>query len=452
MKQRFGTLTAFAIVVGSMVGTGVFTSLGFQLAEFESGFALMFLWVLGGICAFCGAVSYCELASSIPRSGGEYTFLREAFHPSVGFIAGWISFTVGFSAPAALVAMTFGAYLEASLGWINPKFASIGLIVVVTALHGYSHQSSGGFQTSFTIVKIALILLFCGTAYMLATTVQQVSFVPQWTDLNLVLSGGFAVSLIYVNYAYAGWNATTYVTEEFNQPTRAINRALMAGTCTVLVLYLLLNGTFLTIAPADAMKGEVEVGFIAAKFAFGEIGAQLMSLMIAVILISTLSAMILAGPRVLSRIGNDYPVLGWLGRTNRHNVPAVAIATQSTLAITFILTGTFEDILVFAGLLLGVSAFSAVTASMWMRMRRGKPSGYLMPFYPLPPIVFLIVTGWAIGYTFVERVFEGVFAVVMIAIGGSLYLLVNYANKKNLTGGKNRSAQIDTNAPHRTSS
>ena len=390
----------------------------------------MFLWVLGGICAFCGAVSYCELAAAIPRSGGEYTFLGEAFHPSVGFIAGWISFTIGFSAPAALVAMTFGAYIEASFSWINPTLAGIGLILVVTALHAYSHQSSGSFQTSFTFAKIALILLFCGAAYVLVDMPQQVSFLPQSADLNLVVSGGFAVSLIYVNYAYAGWNATTYVTEEFNQPTLAINRALMAGTGTVLILYLLLNGTFLSVAPADSMKGQIEVGFIAAQYAFGDIGAQLMSLMLAIILVSTLSAMILAGPRVLSRIGKDYPALGWLGRTNQHDVPAIAIATQSALAIIFILTGTFDSILVFAGLLLGMSAFSTVSASIWMRIKHGKPKRYRMPFYPLPPIVFLLVTGWAITYTIVERAIEGVFAAGMIVIGLGLYILVRFINKR----------------------
>ncbi|MCY4130404.1 MAG: APC family permease [Gammaproteobacteria bacterium] len=428
MKQRFGTATAFAIVVGSMVGTGVFTSLGYQLVEFESGFPLMLLWVVGGICAFCGAVSYCELAAAIPRSGGEYTFLGKAFHPSVGFTAGWISFTVGFSAPAALVAMTFGAYINASFSWINPTLAGIGLILVVTALHAYSHRSSGSFQALFTFVKIALIVLFCGAAYVLVEMPQQVSFLPQSVDLNHVVSGGFAVSLIYVNYAYAGWNATTYVTEEFNQPTLAINRALMAGTGTVLILYLFLNGTFLAVAPTDAMKGQIEVGFIAAQYAFGDIGAQLMSLMLAIILISTLSAMILAGPRVLSRIGNDYPVLRWLGRTNRHDVPGIAIATQSALAIVFILSGTFDSILLFAGLLLGMSAFSTVSASIWMRVKYGKPERYRMPFYPLPPIVFLLVTGWAITHTMIERAVEGVFAAIMIAVGLSLYALVKFFN------------------------
>ena len=320
--------------------------------------------------------------------------------------------------------------IHASIGWINPTLAGIGLILVVTALHAYSHQSSGSFQTSFTFMKIVIIVLFCGVAATLVADPQPISFLPQWTDLSIVASGGFAVSLIYVNYAYAGWNATTYVIEEFNQPTRAINRALMAGTGTVLVLYLLLNGTFLTVAPTEAMKNEVEVGFIAAKFAFGEIGAQLMSLMLAIILISTLSAMILAGPRVLSRIGKDYPALGWLARTNQHGVPAIAIASQSTLAIIFILTGTFESILVFAGLLLGVSAFSTVSASIWMRIKRGIPTQYRMPFYPIPPLVFLFVTGWAIAYTVVVRPIEAGFAIGMIALGASLYVTVRLVNQR----------------------
>ena len=412
-----------------MVGTGVFASLGYQLVEFDSGFALMLLWLLGGICALCGAVSYCELAAAVPRSGGEYTFLREAFHPAVGFIAGWVSFTVGFSAPAALVAMTFGAYLAASVEWVHPTFVAIGLILIGTALHAYSHQSSGGFQTIFTLIKIALIVVFCIVCYALVEQRQTISFAPVASDLGVITSGGFAISLVYVSYSYAGWNSTTYVLEEFNQPTRAINRALIAGTSTVLVLYLLLNGTFLSVAPTDAMKGTTEVGYVAASYAFGEIGAQLMSLMIAIILISTLSGMILAGPRVLSRMGNDYAVLGWLARTNRNGVPAIAIAIQSGLAILLILTGTFDSVLIFAGVSLGISAFATVSASIWLRMKNGKPERYHMPFYPLPPLVFLLITGWTIIHTFFERMLEGAFALGIFVSGYVLYLLISRWNR-----------------------
>ena len=432
MTRQFGAPTAFAIVVGSMVGTGVFTSLGFQLLEFESGFALMLLWAVGGLCAFCGAVCYCELAAAIPRSGGEYSFLRAVFHPAVGFVGGWISFTIGFSATAALVAMTFGAYTAAGVPWVNPQLAGIGLILVVTALHSYSHRSSAGLQASFTFVKIVLILMFCVAAWIFVESPQDLSFAPQVTDLGLVTSSGFAISLIYVNYAYAGWNATTYVTEEFNQPTRTINRALMLGTGAVLILYLLLNATFLVVAPTSAMKGEIEIGFIAATYAFGDVGAQFMSLMLAILLVSTLSALVLAGPRVLSRIGRDYPALGWLAKTNRHGVPAPAIATQSTLAIMFILTGTFESILFFGGLLLGVSAFSTVLASIWRRFRNGAPERYRMPLFPLPPVLFLMVSGWAMVYAAWDRILEGVFAVGMVILGLGLYCIVDIFNSRKI--------------------
>ena len=432
MKGQFGGATAFAIVVGNMVGTGVFTSLGFQLVEFESGFVLMTLWMLGGLCAFCGAVSYCELAAAIPKSGGEYSFLSEVFHPAIGFVAGWLSFTIGFSAPAALVAMTFGAYLAAATAWVDPQLAAISLILVVTALHAYSHRSSGSFHTSFTFVKIVLIVFFCAAAWLFVETPQSMSYAPSTSDLTLIASGGFAVSLIYVNYAYAGWNATTYVTEEFARPTGTINRALMLGTGTVLVLYLLLNGTFLLVAPTDAMRGQIEIGYVASSHAFGDSGALLMSLMLAFLLISTLSAMVLAGPRVLSRIGNDFPVLAVLAKTNRRGVPAFAIAVQSALAIGFILTGTFEEILVFAGLLLGVSAFCTVLATMWRRHLHGAPERYQMPLYPIPPIVFLFITGWTIMYVAWEMVFQTLVAAGMILLGLGLYGVVAAVNNQRL--------------------
>ncbi|MYD42471.1 MAG: amino acid permease [Gammaproteobacteria bacterium] len=430
MKQKFGVATAHALVIGSIVGTGVFTSLGFQLLEFDTGFVLMLLWVLGGLCAFCGSVCYCELSARLPRSGGEYNFLTGAFHPAIGFVAGWLSFTIGFAAPAALVAMTFGAYLEAGLPWVDPQYASIALVVIVTAVHAHSHRASGGLQTSFTFVKVGFILLVCIAAWLLVHEFQPVSFVPMAADIGFIVSGGFAVSLIYVNYAYAGWNAMTYVSEELEQPTQTINRALMLGVGTVVVLYLVLNATFLLVAPIDAMRGEVEVGYIVARHAFGEQGAWLISIALAVLLISTLSAFILAGPRVLSRIGSDYPVLGWLAKTNARSVPAIAVAMQSTLTLVFLLTGTFETILIFAGLILGISSFATVCAACWLRYRLGPPVDYQMPLYPLPAVVFLSVMGWTIIYATAERVIEGLLSIAMIALGFMLYAATRLMNAK----------------------
>lgn len=421
MKQKYGIHTSISLVVGSMIGTGVFVSLGYQLLEFQSGFVLAVLWVLGGICALCGAVCYSELASALPRSGGEYNYLRETFHPAAGFVAAWISVTVGFSAPIAVVALTFGAYTQAALDWVDPQIAAIGLIVVTTCLHMFSHRSSGGFHTSVTYLKIVVIVVFCFVVMWFVEAPQPMSYAPQSADWRLFASSGFAVSLIYVNYAYMGWNATNYVSEEFNQPAKTISRSLTIGTLLVIAVYLLLNFTFLYAAPVSEIQGNEEVAHIASTFAFGTNGAALMSCLIAFFLISTLSGLVLAGPRVLSRIGDDYGVLSWLANRGKRDIPTNAILVQSVLALGIILTGTFDSIIVTASLVLALSLFATVLACMWRRYKYGPPERYQMPFYPLPPILFLLVTGWTMVYAAWDRWVEGVIAVSMVGIGLALF-------------------------------
>ena len=432
MKHRFGIHTSITLVVGSMIGTGVFVSLGYQLVEFHSGFAIASLWILGGICALCGAVCYSELASALPRSGGEYNYLREIFHPAVGFIAAWISVTVGFSAPTALVALTFGAYMKAAVDWVDPQFAAIGLIVITTGLHMVSHRSSGSFHASFTYLKVALIVVFCVAVLALTDTPQSVSYWPRPGDWQLFAGAGFAVSLIFVNYAYLGWNATNYVSEEFNHPSKTISHALVIGTLMVLGVYLLLNFTFLYAAPISALEGQEEIGHITATFAFGEDGAMLMSILIAFFLISTLSGLILAGPRVLSRVGDDYTALSWLARKNKREMPSNAILVQSVLAVAIILTGTFDSILVTASLALSPSLFATVLACMWLRHKTGSTNAYRMPFYPLPPIIFLVVTGWMMIYVAWSRWIEGVIAIAMIGVGLILYLILTWLQSRRI--------------------
>ena len=419
--KRFTTATAIAIVIGNMVGTGVFTSLGFQLLQFESGFALILLWIIGGITALAGALTYGELAVRLPNSGGEYNYLKEIFHPSVGFVTGLITVTVGFSAPVALVAMTFGQYLSAAFSVVNATIAGLLLIVAATFLHVTTYATSSNFQTIFTYAKVVVIAAFCVCAWWFAPEFQPLSFAPKSTDMALVLSGGFAVALIFVNYAYLGWNATTYVAEEFDNPRRSITHALLYGTLIVLVLYLALNLTFMWVAPLSAMKGEVEVGYIAAKYAFGEQGALLMALVLAFLLVSTVSAMTLAGPRVLHRIGRDFPALSWLSKTNRHGLPVVAVFFQSALALIFVVSSSFEAILVFTGFSLSLFSFIAAAGAIKLRIKEGKPDGYRMPLYPLPPVVFLVITGWTLIYVLFQRPQEGLVSLALAALGFLTY-------------------------------
>ena len=330
---RFSARTALAVVIANMIGTGVFTSLGFQLLEIRSGFVILALWFVGGVTALCGAVTYAELGGALPRSGGEYNFLSRTFHPAVGFVSGWMSATIGFAAPTALAAITFGTYLASVFPALSPRWMATGLIAALAAAHATTRRASGGTQRTFTYLKVVLIAVFCVLGWTLVETPQDIRFLPGPGDGTLLASGAFAVALIYVHYAYTGWNAATYVIDELDRPGETLSRVLLFGTGIVMALYLLLNFTFLHAAPVEALAGKLEVGYVAARFIFGDAGASIMGVVLALLLISTVSAMTLAGPRVLQVIGQDFRALRFLARTNRHDVPVVAIVLQSGLAV-----------------------------------------------------------------------------------------------------------------------
>jgi APA family basic amino acid/polyamine antiporter len=411
-----------------MVGTGVFTSLGFQLLDLRSGFVLLMLWAIGGLAALCGAMTYAELGAALPRSGGEYNFLARIYHPSAGFVSGWVSATIGFAGPTALAAMTFAAYATSIMpgetsDWLE-KTLACGLVIALTIVHSSNRRSSGGLQVFFTIVKVAVIVAFCLFGYFLVATPQPVTFLPVSGDGALLTSGAFAISLIYVSYAYTGWNAATYLSSELEDPQRTLPIILVTGTLVVTVLYVGLNFTFLYVAPMDAMVGQVEVGYIAAAAAFGDFGGRFTGLIMATLLISTVSAMTIAGPRVLQVVGEDFAALRLLARTNSSGLPATAIFVQSSATILFILSSSFESILVFAGFTLALNSFATVLGVFVLRRRQPDlPRPYKTFLYPLTPLVYLALTGWTLYFVLMNRPVEGLFGLGIIAVGLFLYFL-----------------------------
>lgn len=421
--SRFKPSVAAAIVVANMIGTGVFTSLGLQLMEIQSAPVLLALWAVGGLAALCGALSYAELGAALPRSGGEYNFLTEIYHPSAGFISGWVSATVGFAAPTALAAMTFGTYLSSVFPQLHGRWLATGLIVVLAVAHSRNHESSGRTQTLFTVLKIILILGFSALALLLNDSGQSTRFAPTSGDAALLFSGSFAVSLIYVNYAYSGWNAATYITGELTSPQRSLPIVLIASTSIVTVAYLLLNYVFLAVAPMEAMVGKVEVGYVAARYAFGDAGATVMGVLLAMLLISTVSAMILAGPRVLHRIGQDFPVFHHLGRVNTDGIPATAILVQATIALAFLWSASFDRILVFSGATMALNTFFTVLGVFVLRARQPDlPRPFRTWLYPLPPLIFLTITGWTLLYIVLQRPIEAMICVGIVVSGAVFYL------------------------------
>lgn len=427
-QGKFRHFTVMAVVVANMVGTGVFTSLGFQLLDIRSGFVLLALWAVGGLAAVCGAMTYAELGAAMPRSGGEYNFLTRIYHPSVGFVSGWVSATVGFAGPTALAAMTFAAYGTSVFqmgenAWLEKSLAA-ALVIALTLVHASNRRNSGALQVIFTILKVAIIVVFCSAALFAVDSPQPVTFLPVAGDGALLTSGVFAVALIYVSFAYTGWNAATYLSSELENPQRTLPWILMGGTMIVTLLYVALNFTFLYTTPMESMVGQVEVGFISAEAAFGELGGRFTGLVLAMLLVSTVSAMTMAGPRVIQVIGEDFPALNALSKKNKDGIPAIAIYIQSAIALLFIFSSTFESVLVFSGFTLALSSFTTVLGIFVLRWRQPDlPRPYRTFLFPLPPLIYLALTGWTLAFVLISRPVEGLFGLGIIGLGLIFYFL-----------------------------
>ena len=427
-------MTATAIVVANMIGTGVFTSLGFQVADIHSGFVLVMLWVVGGLCAFCGAMAYGELSAAMPRSGGEYHFLSRLFHPSVGFVAGWTSATAGFAAPVALSAMAFGQYFQSVVPGISPFTTSLAVVWIITLVHLYSVRAGGTFQNFFTWPKVLLITGFIVAGFA-AGHRQPVSFSPGTGDLGSLFSAPFAVSLVYVMYAFSGWNASTYIVGEVRDPKRNVPRSLLLGTLIVLVLYLGLNTMFLYTTPMEKLNGQLDVGVIAGTRIFGNAGGRLIGALICIVLISSISSMVWIGPRVSMTMGEDVRALKFLSKKNRRGVPVTASLVQLLITTVLLFTSTFKTVLIYVQFTLILCSFLTVLGMLllpWMHPDLPRP--HRTWGYPITPLIFLGISAFMMFYIVKSTPWESAAGLATMLLG----LLIYFISPKTFPAGTNR--------------
>lgn len=419
---KVGLATAIAIVVANMIGTGVFGSLGFQVAGIPSGFPILVLWLVGGLVSFCGAVCYAELASIFPKSGGEYHLLSKAWNPFIGFLAGWLSVTVGFAAPVAANAALLGGYMGSITG-LSPLWFGIPVVVLVALVHLGKLSSIGIFQSGFTYAKVALILVLGLLAFILGTA-QPVSFLPKEGDGQLIASGGFAISLVYVLYAYTGWNAATYMMDEVRRPEKTVPLALLIGTAFVTVLYVFINLAFLYSTPIEKMAGQAEVGLIAAEAILGPKGGMIMGILISFGLISTISSMTWAGPRVTAAIGRDHARFQILGKLNKNGVPALAVLLQAAIVILLVASATFEQLINYVQALLTISSLMVVIGLVVLRVRRPdlhRP--YRAWGYPLTPLIFGGLSLYVLWFQIQQKTEEFLYGLGTLGLGVVIYFL-----------------------------
>lgn len=406
-----------------MVGTGVFTSLGFQVGDLPSGFTIMALWAIGGVCALCGALSYAELGAALPRSGGEYHFLSRIYHPALGFLAGWISITVGFAAPIAAASMAFAKYFAHVFPGLSATALSLGIVALVSVIHLGGIRVGSAFQNFATAFKVFLILLFLAAGWWMKSP-QPVNFAPTREGAALLTSAPFAISLVYVMYSYSGWNAATYITGEVRNPGRNLPLALLLGTAIVAVLYLTLNAVFLRSAPTSELAGKLEVGQVAATHILGDAGGKIMAGLISFGLLSTISAMTWIGPRVTVSMGEDLRALRFLSRKTAGGVPALAMAMQFVIVAVLVLTSTFDHVVNYIQFSLTVCSFFTVLGVIVLRWRQpALPRPYRTWGYPLTPLIFLAISAWILVFQFRGRPTESLAGLATMALGLIIYFL-----------------------------
>jgi len=412
-----------------MIGTGVFTSLGYQLVNIQSVFPLMMLWIVGGVVALCGTLVYSELGAALPRSGGEYHLLSRIIHPSIGFGAGIVSATVGFTAPAVLAAMALGSYLSAVIPGLDQTLIAAIVILGFHGLHMMSVTWGTKFQDGSTAIKIGLILIFIAFGLFMDAP-QSISIWPKLGDGAVMLSSGFAVSLVWVSYAYTGWNSAVYVAGEIHDPKQNISRSMLMGTAFVMVLYILLNYVFLYSAPTDAIVGQVEVGYISGIRIFGKMGAKIIGIGISILLLSTVSSYVYIGPRIMQIMGEDHAFIGFLKEKNSDEIPLNAFWVQLGISFLFILKSSFEQVLMYAGISLIITTTLTVISLFILRINEpdlDRP--YKVWAYPFTPMIYLIINCWILFYSFRESTFESMVGIGIITTSIALYYLIPVLKK-----------------------
>ena len=436
LQRKLGLFPATNIVIANMIGAGIFTTSGLLMTGLNDPVLMIVLWAVGGLIALCGALSYGELGAAMPGAGGEYLFLSRLYHPVFGFLSGWISFMVGFSAPIAASALGFSEYFSRALpsfpAWLDnsgimgpvltKKLLAISIILIFTFIHYRGIKYGARIQNILTLLKVLLILvlLFAGFASGRGDF-------SNFSDGGKTLSGlaGFktiGLSLMWIMFAYSGWNASTYIGAEIKNPSKSLPGSLIYGTAIVLILYLGINILYIySISPGE-MKDVISVGGLAMGNLFGKSAEILFSLLIAFALFSSLSAFIIIGPRVYYSMAKDGLFFNSAAKIHpRFQVPSNSILLQCLIAVILVLSGTFEQVLTYMGFALGI--FPIMTVIGVWKLRRTKPEALRLKGFPVTQIIYITTGVLILFLSFLERPLESSIALLTVIVGIPAYYI-----------------------------
>lgn len=419
IKNKIGWKTASGLVIANMIGTGVFTSLGFQVADSQNTWSIILLWVIGGAMALIGAFVYAELGTHFKQSGGDYIFLSRTIHPAAGYLYAWTSLTVGFSAPIAIAAMAMVKYWEPLIGLQYSQTIGMSAIVMMGLFHSFSVHHSGLVHNILTGVKLLFVFVLLGLGFGYASVLPESSFDFSSSWKGEIFAPGFAVSLVYVFYAYTGWNSAAYIVEEIDRPRKNLPMALISATFLVMVLYILLQLVFLKHASIAQLEGKVQVATLAFGNLFGTQGLFWVSFFIGIQLIATISGYTWVGPRITNAMAKEYAFWKPLAVVNKNGIPVRAIWFNTGVSLLLMFSGSFESILLYAGFVLQVMGTLTIAASLRLKSR----SGFKSPFRPYLQYIYIIFSLWVMVFMVYDRPKESIFGMGIIFVGYVLFLL-----------------------------
>ena len=444
LKRKIGLFPVTNIVIANMVGTGIFITSGLLLTDLNHPLIMVLIWLAGGLMALFGALCYGELGAAYPEAGGEYVFLSRLFHPALGFLSGWVSFIVGFSAPIAAASIGFSEYFIRAvpnvlawgevIGISNPELTksifSVFIVLLFTTIHLRGLEFGVMVQNGLTIYKVLLIagLIFIGFVFGKG----DISHLMTESHYTFDFKGWKTIGLafLWISFSYSGWNASTYIGSEIKNPQKNLPYSLMLGTGIVILLYLGLNILFVYAIPPAEMKGVISVGGLAVAKLFGKSWEQVFSFLVALALFSSISAYIILGPRIYFAMAKNGHFFSFASKVNsKTGVPARSIILQSAIAIVMVLTSTFDQILTFMGFSLGIFPILAVFGLF--KLRKLNISKYKMPGFPYIPGIYLFVATTILILGFFERPVESSIAIGTVLLGIPAYLV--FAANKNKT-------------------
>ncbi|MDX2361427.1 MAG: amino acid permease [Crocinitomicaceae bacterium] len=450
-KTKYTRSVAVNIVIANMIGTGIFTSLGFQVLDngIPDPFAIIVIWLLGGLVSLCGAMAYAEVATTVNKSGGEYAFLSELYHPALGFVSGWISMVAGFSAAIAGLALATGEYFIPLLGVNHDATIDLGffdfpiskivatvviILVVLVQLRGV--KIGGKFQNYITYLKVVLIAVFLAMPFIFAGNYEPsgVSFMPTDKSWDTIFSLPFAGALVWVMFSYSGWNASAYIVGDLENPRKNLPFSLIVGTLIVTVIYLLLNmvfmysATFDELAPMDFSR--VDIGNVVATKVMGSNISLIFSGVFSIALISGISAMFIAGPKVIQAIGKDYSAFKFLSKESTNGAPRVAVLFMCGVSLILIYTSTFKQIIEYIGVTLTLFSLLTVIGVFILRYRKTPSEGIVRTWgYPVTPIIFIVLMIWMISFFVYDKPMILVWSLATMVPGLVIYFLTEGAKK-----------------------